>query len=600
MPQLTIQKKITVILSVLIFITVLSLGLVINNHARDIVYAEALKNNADALSNVSEYYLHPFIKKLESVTEQWAEDPRVVSATAGPPAELKSLSDAWGGFIAGNDAINSIYYGSADSGRLVSSPVDMDLPDDYDARHRKWYQSAFNAPSVAQWSSVYTDAGEAGKSVITVSRAVLKAGEPVGVVAMDIELARLSDQIKDIDIGNGGYLVILSPDGIVYAHPDRRLLNKRMDTYPWITQALHGDTGSDYFLLANSKYAYSFLTIPETGWKLISIKPVTFQGLLTEIRTWTFGTAMIAALIAILIAQWSSRRILKPMHSMMVIIDDVSSGNMNSRTAIHSRDEFQLLGEQFNAMLDKIGELMRERAEHSNRLLQRNQEIVLQKEEIQALHEETEAMNESLSELLEEIGRNYAVTVRSLANAIEASDSYTRGHCDRVGDYALQLARAMKFSEPDIENLAYASMLHDIGKIGIPGSILNKASSLTDEEFDIVRAHPRIGYEILTDVSFLGECRTILLQHHERIDGRGYPLGLKGEALHPSAKILAIADSFDAMTSARAYRPVPLTTEAALDQLRKGKGTQYDEEMVDAFIGLWKTESHITRCDMAQ
>ncbi len=593
----------------LIFITVLSLGLVLNKYARDIVYAEALENNANALSNVCEYYLRPFINKMQTVTEEWAQDPRAKSSAANAsggytahrlPTELMSLSDAWGGFISGNDEISTIYYGSASNGKLISSPVEMGLPDEYDARSRKWFQDAFSAPTETHWSAAYTDAGETEKSVITVSRAVLSGSEPVGVVAMDIALSRLSDQIRHIDIGEGGYLMILSTEGIVYAHPDQRLLNKKMDTYPWMTEVLQKDTGSDFFLLADSQYAYSFLTIPDTGGKLVSIKPVTFLGLLSDIRTWTYGTALIAALIAILIAQWSARRILKPVKSMMAVIDDVSLGNMESRMDIHSHDEFQVLGGQFNAMLDKIGDLMREREEHSRRLLQRNQEIVQQKEEIQALHEETEAMNESLSELLEEIGRSYAVTVRSLANAIEASDSYTRGHCDRVGDYARQLARALKFSEPDIKNLAYASMLHDIGKIGIPGGVLNKASALTDEEFDIIRAHPKIGYEILTDVSFLEESRTILLQHHERIDGRGYPLRLKGEEIHPSARILAIADSFDAMTSARAYRPIPMTMEAALDQLRRGKGTQYDGAMVDVFISLWETESHITQCDMAQ
>ncbi len=592
--RLTIQKKITATLSVLIFITVLSLGLVINERAKEIVYSEVLRNDQESLSNIKDYYLHPYVQKMETMVEKWALDPGLGSTEAnrfrpypadGLPPSLNSITKVWTGFLTGNDEIRSIYYGSEKNGKLISAPSDIGLPSDYDARIRGWYQCAFQNPENPCWSSAYHDAGPEGEAVITVSKAVLDNGEPVGVAAMDIELSSLAELIRELDMGQAGYLMVLSNEGIVYAHPNPNLLNRKAGSYPWLSHILTEKSGADYFFGPDSEYTYSFLTIPETGWKIVSIKPVSVNGILANIRIWILGSAVIAALIAILVAQFTSRHMLKPLKSMMSVIARVSSGDTASRMDIRSKDEFQVLGSEFNGMLD--------------RLMLRKKEIIIQKEEIQALHEETEAMNENLTELLQEIEENYLMTVRALANAIEASDSYTRGHCDRVGSYALKLAERLKLSDQDIMNLTYASMLHDVGKIGISESILNKTTKLSEAEFDIIRSHPQIGHDILMDVSFLEECRTILLQHHERVDGKGYPGNLKGDAINPLAKILAIADSYDAMTSARAYRNIPLSTDEALDQLIGGKGTQYDGDMVDVFTRLIEEECQISLGDMA-
>lgn len=180
--------------------------------------------------------------------------------------------------------------------------------------------------------------------------------------------------------------------------------------------------------------------------------------------------------------------------------------------------------------------------------------------------------------------------VWGLVSFIDTCDNYTLGHSERVGYYSLKLAEALEIPEDDMKILKYASVLHDIGKIKIPSSILNKSTKLTAKEFEIVRSHPQIGYEILAEVDYLIQCRGILLQHHERVDGKGYPNRLGGESIHLMAKIITVADSFDAMTSIRAYRKTPLTTEDALEQLYNGKGSQYDGYVVDVFIGVIEME----------
>ncbi|MFZ5988284.1 MAG: HD domain-containing phosphohydrolase [Bacillota bacterium] len=232
--------------------------------------------------------------------------------------------------------------------------------------------------------------------------------------------------------------------------------------------------------------------------------------------------------------------------------------------------------------------------------------IYSQKQEIEALYEQAAASNEELNSYIkeldytkEELNRKndeltgffdeiqfgYLQTVMSLANSIEAKDAYTRGHCQRVMEISCELARALGFTEDQIGDLRYAAILHDIGKIGISASILNKQGKLTDEEFEEIKKHPLIAYNILKDVEFLKNGLSAILQHHERYDGRGYPNGLKGEEICVFARIMCVADAFDAMTSDRPYRK-GMEMEDAIKELERCKGTQFDPKIVDLLVGM--------------
>ncbi len=181
-------------------------------------------------------------------------------------------------------------------------------------------------------------------------------------------------------------------------------------------------------------------------------------------------------------------------------------------------------------------------------------------------------------------------TIETIAGAIDARDEYTGGHSERVGLYAQALARQMAdeyaFSEEDILRIHYIGLIHDMGKIGVADSVLNKAGKLTDEEFSLMKKHSEIGYEIM---SSLGEeiegALDGIRYHHERFDGRGYPDGLSGEDIPLIARILCLADSYDAMTSNRVYRK-RLTREEVIGELRKCSGTQFDPKLADIFISL--------------
>jgi len=179
----------------------------------------------------------------------------------------------------------------------------------------------------------------------------------------------------------------------------------------------------------------------------------------------------------------------------------------------------------------------------------------------------------------------YIETIQALNKSMEAKDSYTSGHAARVQEYAVNLARRVDLPEKKIQNIRTAAILHDIGKIGIDDNILKKPQKLTAIEYKTIQKHPVIGAEILKDVVFLKEISDIIRHHHERYDGKGYPDGLKGEAIPVEASILAIADVYDAMTSDRPYRN-SLGHMAALNELRSGAGSQFNPLLVDKFLKL--------------
>ncbi len=182
-----------------------------------------------------------------------------------------------------------------------------------------------------------------------------------------------------------------------------------------------------------------------------------------------------------------------------------------------------------------------------------------------------------------------AVTIRlidSLAQTIEAKDSYTDGHSFRVSVYSAKFATALKFSAEDIETLRCDALLHDIGKISVPDAVLNKPGKLTNSEFEMIKAHSQVGSNILKDLFILPYASEVAGAHHERFDGKGYPKGLKGKEIPPFARIVAIADAYDAMSSNRIYRRA-LSHEEILRELVNGRGTQFDPEYLDAFLELF-------------
>jgi cyclic di-GMP phosphodiesterase len=186
---------------------------------------------------------------------------------------------------------------------------------------------------------------------------------------------------------------------------------------------------------------------------------------------------------------------------------------------------------------------------------------------------------------LGQIERSYEDTLQALGAAIDLRDDETAGHSRRVCRYSLEIARAMGWPDEQLKSLARGAYLHDIGKLGIPDGILLKPGPLTEGERKYMQQHVQIGFDVIKDIPFLADAAEIILMHHERYDGGGYPRGLKGEEILPGARIFAVADTLDAITSDRPYRRAT-SFESALDTIRRLSGSQFDPQVVNAFLSI--------------
>ena len=273
------------------------------------------------------------------------------------------------------------------------------------------------------------------------------------------------------------------------------------------------------------------------------------------------------------------------------------SGNLNIQSAIEAmrRGAFDYVTKPFN--LSDVETAVQRALRHQS-LLKANQQYEHHLEELVGLRtQELSIANVNLNTTLERLYLNYRATLRALAAALEARDVETKGHSDRVVAYCLRLGKELGVMDSDLITLEHGALLHDIGKIGVPDAILLKRGSLTEEEWHHMRRHVEYGAQILDGIDFLEGATKIVAQHHERYDGSGYPTGLEGDFICVGARIFAVADAVDAITSDRPYRAAR-PFDAAADELTRCIGTHFDPAIVKAFttvsIDEWRELRQVT------
>ena len=208
----------------------------------------------------------------------------------------------------------------------------------------------------------------------------------------------------------------------------------------------------------------------------------------------------------------------------------------------------------------------------------------------------TQEVREKTAEAILEHERNERLTmqvVKTLAGTIDAKDKYTNGHSSRVAEYSAEIARRAGYSEKAVEDIYMMGLLHDVGKIGVPDTIINKPSRLTDEEYEIIKTHSMTGYEILKNITEMPMLAVGARSHHERFDGTGYPDGLSGSNIPEEARIIAVADAYDAMSSRRSYHSV-FAQEYIRSEIEKGRGTQFDPRFADIILDMIDEDSGYT------
>ncbi len=262
----------------------------------------------------------------------------------------------------------------------------------------------------------------------------------------------------------------------------------------------------------------------------------------------TILSTAIAALISLGIGFVLSRRLINPLQNLAATTSQIAEGNLAVRATVRGEDEIALLGSNFNDMASNIEALVRK----LKQALRQNQELFLE-------------------------------TIRTLAAAIDAKDPYTRGHSERVSSYSMAISRHLGLNQEEVFRVHIAAILHDVGKLGIRESILNKPGGLSDDEFEIMRQHPAIGAQIMSPIRMLKDIIPGIRNHHETWDGTGYPDHLEGEEIPMVARIIGVADTFDAMTTTRPYQQA-MTLEYVLAKMRSMSGSRFDPVVVEAFM----------------
>ena len=265
-----------------------------------------------------------------------------------------------------------------------------------------------------------------------------------------------------------------------------------------------------------------------------------------EMRRQTLVISLLAATFALLAGFLFAKQLTQPVRDLAAAAARISAGNFTQRIAVRSRTELGELGGAFNSMTDQL----QHHIEGLRRAAEENREL-------------------------------FIGTVKALAAAIDGKDPYTRGHSERVARFSIAIGERLGLPDDEIERLRISALLHDVGKIGIDDGVLKKPAPLTEEEYEIMKKHPQKGFKIMSQIPAMKEFLPGMYMHHEMINGQGYPQGLKGDEIPMQARIVSVADTFDAMTTDRPYQKA-MALEAALARIKDFVGTRYDERVVAA------------------
>ena len=267
-----------------------------------------------------------------------------------------------------------------------------------------------------------------------------------------------------------------------------------------------------------------------------------------EMRSQTWIISLAFACVALFIGMIAARMLTKPIHDLSIAAQNIAGGDLSTRVDSRNITEIGTLGASFNLMADELEEYIARLAKAATE----NREL-------------------------------FVGTVKALAAAIDGKDKYTRGHSERVARISVAIGKQLGMSETDLETLRISALLHDVGKIAIDDNILKKPAALTDEEFAIMKTHPVKGYKIMSQIPAMKDFLPGMYMHHEMVNGQGYPQGLTGDQIPLQAKIVSVADTFDAMTIDRPYSKGMLLPEA-IERIRSFVNTRYDGNVVEALV----------------
>jgi len=398
--------------------------------------------------------------------------------------------------------------------------------------------------------------GENGEQVIAAIVAIISFQE----VFKSVQQPTSKSEQELLDAGLP-VIFVIDHDGRAVAHPDQRVaFSEKPMTHlkvvqDWLEEGTKTaaalapftvlrDDGEKAEMLGSyataqlgDNYILGVIAIQDEGAALVSV---------SDMRRQVFIISLVAAFFVILIGVVSAKGLTSPVQALSEVAGKIASGDFTQRISVKSRTELGALSDSFNVMAEKVERYIADiqRAADENRQL-------------------------------------FLGTVKSLAAAIDGKDPYTRGHSERVSRFSVAIAERLGVSDEEVEKIRISALLHDVGKIGIDDKILKKPAALTPEEFEVMKQHPQKGYKIMSHIPGMRDFLPGMYMHHEMMDGRGYPQGLSDDDIPMMARIVSVADTFDAMTTDRPYSRA-LKLDEALKLIRDLVGTRYDSRVVEA------------------
>jgi HD-GYP domain-containing protein (c-di-GMP phosphodiesterase class II) len=502
---------------------------------------------------------------------------RMASTTGELASAIELTGDpSWLAAAETENKLGSVLRENADIGAVLIKPVSGDslavfrseviTRDEVDALGAAAIERADDSASVFR----PVTAGSTGKRFITFVRRIAIGGQHFADVIAFANFDTVSQNIigmssvRDEELWRSGLPIVFVVDsaGNAVFHPDasfaassRSMIDLKI-VNEWIDYGKQVQSALAPFKAEHSGVAHDMIGAYSTA----EIADGQYLGVITmqdeakalasvgEMRNQTWLISMAFALLALIVGSIGARFMTAPLLDLVEAAKRIASGDHSTRASIKSRTEIGTLGDTFDTMADKIEEQIAR-----------------------------------LAKAAEENRELFVGTVKALAAAIDGKDKYTRGHSERVARISVAIGRRMNLPAEELETLRISALLHDVGKIAIDDNILKKPSALTDEEFEIMKQHPVRGYKIMSQIPAMKEFLPGMYMHHEMVNGKGYPQGLMGDEIPLQAKIVSVADTFDAMTIDRPYQK-GMELGPALDRLRTFVDTRYQSDVVEALV----------------
>jgi len=470
--------------------------------------------------------------------------------------ELRALLE---NFVSSSDEIAYATLFSSDAKGISAPPI---APDPFLQRELERAFAAARDGRAYNGSALVVGEGKSARTVVVVSSPVKYGDRFLGMIASVVDLQFLIRRLQESSSGGLTPYVVDAQGRLVAAATPEFATGQDMKNLEIVRDFVNG--GSKVHLAAdtheftiktgseNVEMLGTYSPVTSLDWAVVVQKPQreAYRDILDMQRT--AGLLAIGlVLVSILVSIYAARRITNPLHVLTQHSRALARGDFSQRVHLWSRTEIGELAQTFNTM-----------------------------------SEELERFVEDLKRAADENRALFMGSIQMLAGAVDEKDPYTRGHSDRVTRYSLLIAKELNLPAPFLDTLQVSAQLHDVGKIGIEDHILKKPGALTEEEFEVMKTHTTKGANILRPVTQLAEMLPGIELHHEALDGRGYPYGLQGEQIPLLARVIAVADTFDALTTTRPYQQAH-TPEQALQIIRNLAGKRLDPKAVEALLAVY-------------